>query len=168
MGTARELLKIFETRRDSGGIYTGNAITNVQQRNILRPWSETDCNGNVYPPGHLQKCDLSHFKSVPKGVMDTIAEEGRTKTLVLYRFFYRNTNKQRVDLGWVLTELGRNSRGKLLCSVTERGLTLKQRNCFYAARDEVAEKRAAPMPDAPASAPLPPQRLPAFTPCLSW
>ncbi len=166
MITAGEVLKLFYERMQSG-IFTGNAVTNVQISNIIRPWNETNCNGGTYEPGHLQKFDLKNFKDVPANVLETIAEEGRDRTLVLYRFFYRNTQKRRVYLGWALTELAQNAPGKLLCSVTERGLTLKQRNSFIFARRKVAvmeKPKAAPQP----SAPLPPQRLPSFTPCLSW
>jgi len=83
-------------------ISTGNCVVNTQYSSYIRGYKETECNGLVYPEGHLQNYDLEIF-SLRSDIRNYIREKlsGR-ESGILYWFFYHSKGK-RVTIGYILT-----------------------------------------------------------------
>jgi hypothetical protein len=67
-------------------LMTGNVCGNCQNSSYIRPFSETECNGFTYPPGHLRDFDLQSFKSIPAFVLERVLEATKTEQAILYEF----------------------------------------------------------------------------------
>jgi len=90
--------------RQTNCISTGNVIADTQYSGFIRPYNETECNGFTNPKGHLQEYDLNWLlKDVPGYVKDWIRKYAKTKSVIAYHFFYRNKERRKIDIGYVVT-----------------------------------------------------------------
>ncbi len=100
-------------------ISTGNQIGDTVLSSYVRPFSEVKCNGITNAKGHLQEYDLNWILSdLPSGVKNWIREHAKTKGVIAYHFFYMNRKKERVNIGYVVTD----KNYKLLTQWHTRGL----------------------------------------------
>ncbi|HEU0197005.1 MAG TPA: hypothetical protein VFQ88_07275 [Nevskiaceae bacterium] len=53
----------FDRSVERYGVYTGNVVSDHQVSWLVRPASETECNGRTFRVGVLQDADLRHFGS---------------------------------------------------------------------------------------------------------
>jgi hypothetical protein len=96
-------------------ISTGNVVSNVQKSSYIRPFSETECNGIVNPPGHLRDFDLKPFlTTIPSGVLKYVESVSMNKQVVLYRIQHY-VGERRVIHGWIVTKDWRENHGLLRC-----------------------------------------------------
>jgi len=85
-------------------ISTGNVIGKVQLSGFIRPFNELKCNGRVNEPGHLQNYDLNGLnKYLPYSLKEWIRQNGKTKSMIGYSFFYYRGNKK-TYIGYVVTD----------------------------------------------------------------
>lgn len=112
-------LKIFDDQCNrSGGFMTGNASTNTQTSQYVRPVNMTECNGMSFAPGELRKSDLRAFtesRDPHQPGRDSMLDELKraeniNKMLVVYKVFHTQAKPndygqpvRRVH-GWVITE----------------------------------------------------------------
>jgi len=94
-------------------ISTGNQLGNTVSSSFIRPYNETECNGQKFPKGYLQGIDLNWIvKDAPEWVKDYIREHGKNKTFILYLFFHwtkdttskRYPHKKKIMHGAILTD----------------------------------------------------------------
>lgn len=105
--------KLFD--KQTNDITTGNAITNTQYSSIIRPYSETECNGQKHEKGYLTNYDLQYF-SIPNWLRKEIIENDRK--ICLYEFrTYRNGIKN--VIGWLVED-----NGNIKTIVNNNSLTL--------------------------------------------
>ena len=86
-------------------ITTGNQIGDVVYSNYIRPYGETECNGFIRPPGHLQNWDLTRnivADTLPHQIREEIRKLTHNDGGIIYNFHHWNGDK-RVDDGFVLT-----------------------------------------------------------------
>lgn len=85
-------------------IGTGNVIGEVQLSGYIRPHDKTECNGQTFPTGYLQEYDLNWLnKYLPDSLKEWIKENGKTKSLIGYTFFYRKS-AQKIFIGYIVTD----------------------------------------------------------------
>lgn len=85
-------------------INTGNVIGGEQLSGCIRAYNETECNNNLFPPGHLQNYDLNWLnKHLPVSLKDWIKKQDKNQKLIGYTFFYWK-GKKRIFIGWVITD----------------------------------------------------------------
>jgi len=87
---------------------TGNVWGTCQFSNYIRSYNETECNGFINLPGHLQKWDLDRFKDIPSHVRRGVEELTAQTGGILYEirhFGIRQpySGKQKIVHGYVLT-----------------------------------------------------------------
>lgn len=84
-------------------IMAGNQIGDVVFSSHVRPYNEIKCNGFTNPKGHLQEYDLNWLlKGLPHYVKEWIREYAKTKSVIGYHFFYRNSLRK-IDIGYAVT-----------------------------------------------------------------
>jgi hypothetical protein len=81
---------------------TGNVIGGGQYSNYIRPYTETECNGFINPPGHLQEFDLKHFDNLYYDIREYVKKYTHDKSAILYEFYHWN-GERRIVHGFVLT-----------------------------------------------------------------
>ena len=95
--------KLFDNQTNS--IFPGNTYSNTQYSSYIRPWGETECNGNIREEGVLTKFDLKPFQQfrIPEKVMQIILDKERKESVILYMFFvYKD---RRINpFCWVVTD----------------------------------------------------------------
>lgn len=106
-----------EFDRQTNCIATGNGISNTQFSMCVRPWKETECNGFIFPEGHLLNFDMDYFRNfrVPEAIKSYLMDKSRNESVILYMFF---VNKHgRVDpFFWVVTDYSYNKiMSRLVC-----------------------------------------------------
>lgn len=86
-------------------LFKGNAITDTQSSNYVRPKSEVECNGMVFAEGDLRKFDLHHgiCNGMPQRYKDSILKSTETEPAILYKIFHYRGKTQIVH-GWILTK----------------------------------------------------------------
>lgn len=95
----------FNRRADL--IISGNAITNVQLSNYIRPRNETECNGFKFAHGALQKVDLdtlfrqNNLLRAARRYIDTPFFE--TNAAIAYVFFHYVGDKRHIH-GVLITD----------------------------------------------------------------
>ncbi len=111
--------------RQTNCISTGNMIANTQLSLYIRPYRETECNGNAFKPGELLEADLKAFGyRPPDDVMDILRDKGREKSVILYMFSTSEWvgnivgRRMRVPFLWVVTDY---DHGLIRCHVVHRG-----------------------------------------------
>jgi len=84
-------------------ISTGNVIANTQISSHVRPYTEVECGGQTFKPGHLRDYDLRAFTHlISRRVRWWITENTRTESCWLYVFFHHD-GEQRIIHGCVIT-----------------------------------------------------------------
>lgn len=90
--------------RVHGYVGTGNVESNVQASSFIRPWTETECNGHSFPPGHLHDTDIAQFarllSSADRAKIDALT---RDRPAIAYVFFHY-VGRRRVMHGWIVTD----------------------------------------------------------------
>ena len=94
--------KLFN--RQTNCITSGNALCNTQYSNYIRPYNETNCNGNVFEKGHLQNYDLQYFHLEEHTALKEYVKSF-DHSVVLYEFFIYK-NKQKDVRGWLVEDNG--------------------------------------------------------------
>lgn len=84
-------------------IGTGNVFANTQTSLYIRGYNETECNGFTFPKGELQKTDLKGWYELPQRVHRAIREYAVDESVILYKFFHKNSKGELVVHGYVLT-----------------------------------------------------------------
>lgn len=92
-----------EFNKQTNCISQGNVIANTMYGNYIRPYNETECNGQHFSPGHLFDYDLQFFK-ISRAMREYIKSLNRQ--VVLYEIFiYRNEKKD--IIGWLIEDKGK-------------------------------------------------------------
>lgn len=100
------LHKTFNNKVDC--ISQGNVMGNVQLSGYVRSFNETKCNGFTSEKGHLQEYDLGWLlKGLPGYVKNYIRKIAIDKMVCAYHFFYYQ-NRERIDIGYVITDYTNN------------------------------------------------------------
>lgn len=121
-------------RTSSLGVTSGHTSSNVQTSFIIRPYSETECNGRVFPPGALRAADLKYLKILEDCRLDGAHVARRwmnepgvmNQTTNLYVVHHPKATRGsdgRHELmvhGWVLTDAGHNLLRHLQTSKAEK------------------------------------------------
>lgn len=86
-------------------LFKGNAITDTQYSNYIRPKAETECNGMVFAEGYLRKSDLNGgiCLRMPQQYKDAIIKATETEPAILYKIFHYR-GKMQIVHGWILTK----------------------------------------------------------------
>jgi hypothetical protein len=88
--------------RQTNVLMAGNIIANTQFGWHIRPYSETECNGYTFEPGHLRRVDLGYFTHLPHHVRQAVIELTATEAVWLYQF-YHYSGKRRIVHGYLIT-----------------------------------------------------------------
>jgi hypothetical protein len=123
-------LKIFDKAYDGNGgtFMTGNVSSDIQQSWHVRPFSQTECNGKQYAPGHLRDFDLMGLREkvgVVDGARHVLSwfDDGSKKlsaqdSSILYMVFHRTPEKtsrnwNKIIHGWIHTDVYGNLLNQL-------------------------------------------------------
>ncbi|RLE37801.1 hypothetical protein DRJ17_05770 [Candidatus Woesearchaeota archaeon] len=105
-------------------ISVGNQIASTVVSSYIRPYSETECNGQKFPEGYLQECDLNWIvKDAPGYVKDYIRENGKNKTFILYLLFHWYKNKK-IMHGAIITDEEHNYVNMFLFRQNRKSLSI--------------------------------------------
>lgn len=91
--------------RQTKCINRGNVIGNTQIGGYIRPYNETNCNGQTFPKGHLQNYDLNWLvKDLPETLKQWIREYAKDKSVIAYifRHFQGGYNGKKILDGFVI------------------------------------------------------------------
>lgn len=76
--------------RQTNCISTGNMIANTQLSSYVRPYSKVECNGRIFPLGHLRKHDLGWWSGplLPSRVRAYIESVTKDEAVIVYQFHH--------------------------------------------------------------------------------
>ena len=94
-------LKIFNNQTSL--ITAGNVIADTQYSNYIRPYNKIECNGVINEKGHLRNYDLQYF-DLTENVKNYILKKTENNGLMLYEFFFYNSRKERIVVGWIVEQ----------------------------------------------------------------
>lgn len=93
-----------EFNKQTNCIGKGNQIANTIYGNCIRPYNETECNGNKYNKGHLFNYDLKFFH-INYDIEEYI--KSLNEKIILYELYiYKNGGKD--VIGWLIQDLSGN------------------------------------------------------------
>lgn len=123
--------KLFD--KQTNYIGRGNVISNTQHSNYIRPYSETECNGQINEKGHLTNYDLQYF-SIPNWLRKKIIEND--EQVCLYEFMtYRNGEEN--IIGWLVEY----KNGDIKTIVNTTTFYTKKYNALELCKKIIQEKR---------------------------
>jgi len=92
--------------RQTNCISHGQSIANTQISTLIRPFSETECNGHVFRPGELMAFDLKPYLKygIPDRIREILEDKNRRNKMILYMFSTTPVRRlERVPFFWVIT-----------------------------------------------------------------
>jgi len=126
-------LKIFD-KQNTCLSSSGNCVGGTQRCGYIRPSSEVECNGNIFPQGHLQRYDLDQWE-VEGEVAIFIKEKAITKSVWWSNFFYRDGLEVKHNICSMVIA------GDTLYVFTNKKNTKRMNNCVHFLVDYVLEER---------------------------
>jgi hypothetical protein len=90
--------------RQTNLITRGNVYSNTQISSYIRPYNQTEWNGKTVQKGELQNYDLKFFGKLPFEVEEAVRAYAKDKSIILYMFFHRNSDKEKIVHGYVITD----------------------------------------------------------------
>lgn len=117
-------------------ITSGNCISDTQYSNYIRPYNETECNGNKFNEGHLFNYDLQAF-SINNYMKEYI--KSLNEQICLYEFrIYRNHKKD--IIGWLIER--KNGEVKIFVDYKYKIDYGKRKRALEYCKKLINEKRA--------------------------
>lgn len=93
--------KLKEFNKQTNYISSGNIIANTLYSNYIRPYSEIECNGLIFKPGHLFEYDLKFFNI--NNDLKNYLKELNKQHIILYEVFICK-NEKRDIIGWLVED----------------------------------------------------------------
>lgn len=157
--------KIFDRQANKGGVFTGNASTDVQTSTYIRAYNCLKMpTGTTCQPGDMQKWDLEtgSGRIFPDFVKDKIRFFAIDEQVIAYQFFYR-VKKVKKILGYSITRPGKPDE---LLWTSYTNTSRKGIAAMTVLNNEITERR--PKPEQNKTAPRTDYTIPNLTPVLVW
>jgi hypothetical protein len=98
-------IKTFD--RQTNCIMAGNVLSNTQKSSYIRGYKNVKCDIKVVE-GQLMNADIKFFQDrsdkIPYTLLPFLMDKSRTKSYILYKFFYHSRKVGKRILCWIVTD----------------------------------------------------------------